>query len=46
MLPEAERSVETIAARIDAITDRAGETVPKSGSEQGALVMGRLGELT
>jgi NAD(P)-dependent dehydrogenase (short-subunit alcohol dehydrogenase family) len=46
MLPEAERSVETIAARIEAITDRTGETVPKSGSEQGALVMGRLGELT
>jgi NAD(P)-dependent dehydrogenase (short-subunit alcohol dehydrogenase family) len=45
MLPDAERTVETVAARIDAITDRAGETVPKSGAEQGALVMGRLSEV-
>ena len=45
MLPEAERSVETIAARIDEITDRAGETVPRAGNEQGALVIGRLGEI-
>jgi NAD(P)-dependent dehydrogenase (short-subunit alcohol dehydrogenase family) len=45
ILPEDERTVETIAARIDEITERAGETVPKSGAEQGQLVMGRLGEL-
>ena len=27
------------------ITDRAGETVPTNGAEQGGLVMSRLGEL-
>lgn len=45
MLPEGERTPEAIAARYDEVIDRTGETVPKSGGEQGALVMGRLGEL-
>ncbi|MEE4351172.1 MAG: SDR family NAD(P)-dependent oxidoreductase [Pacificimonas sp.] len=46
MLREEERTAETIAARWSEITDREGETVPQSGSEQGALVMGRQGEIS
>ncbi|MGB7406399.1 MAG: SDR family NAD(P)-dependent oxidoreductase [Pacificimonas sp.] len=45
MLKEEERTAETIAARFDEIVDRTGETVPKSGAEQGQLVMSRQGEL-
>lgn len=45
MLKEEERTAETIAARWTEITDRTGETVPQSGSEQGALVMSRQGEI-
>ena len=45
MLKEEDRTAETIAARWTEITDRTGETVPQSGSEQGALVMGRQGEI-
>lgn len=45
MLAEGERTPEAIAARFDEVIDRAGETVPKSGTEQGALVLGRQGEL-
>ncbi|MBL8646469.1 MAG: SDR family NAD(P)-dependent oxidoreductase [Sphingosinicella sp.] len=45
MVPEADRTVETVAARIAEITDRTGETVPTNGAEQGGLVMSRLGEL-
>ena len=45
MVPEADRTVETVAARIAEITDRAGETVPTNGAEQGSLVLSRLGEL-
>ena len=46
MLNEAERTAETIAARLDEIVDRTGETVPQSGAEQGQLVMSRQGELS
>ncbi|MBZ6378769.1 3-hydroxyacyl-CoA dehydrogenase [Pacificimonas flava] len=46
MLREQERTAETIAKRFSEIVDREGETVPQSGSEQGALVMGRQGEIS
>ncbi|MEM8826679.1 MAG: SDR family NAD(P)-dependent oxidoreductase [Pseudomonadota bacterium] len=45
MLGKDERTAETIAARMDDITDRTGETVPQSGAEQGQLVMSRQGEI-
>ena len=45
MLREEDRTPETVAARFEAIIDRTDETVPKSGSEQGMLVMSRQGEL-
>ncbi|MBB4632992.1 SDR family NAD(P)-dependent oxidoreductase [Sphingosinicella soli] len=45
MVPEGDRTVETVAARIGEITDRTGETVPTNGAEQAMLVMSRLGEL-
>ncbi|EMD84237.1 SDR family NAD(P)-dependent oxidoreductase [Pacificimonas flava] len=45
MLKDEERTAETIASRFAEITDRSGETVPQSGAEQGALVMGRQDEL-
>ena len=46
MLREEDRTPETVAARFEAIINRTDETVPKSGSEQGMLVMSRQGELT
>lgn len=45
MLKDEERTAETIASRFAEIIDRTGETVPQSGAEQGALVMGRQDEL-
>jgi NAD(P)-dependent dehydrogenase (short-subunit alcohol dehydrogenase family) len=41
-LPESERTPEGVAAAWDKITDRTGETVPQSGSEQSVLVMKAL----
>jgi hypothetical protein len=37
-----ERNPEGVAKHIADITDRAGETVPQTGAEQSALVMGKL----
>src|SRR3546814_697859 len=45
MLADDERTPERIAERFEEICDRAGETVPKSGAEQGALVLQRQAEI-
>jgi hypothetical protein len=44
-LPESERTPEGIAANWDAIIDRAGDTVPGSGSGQSMVVMQALAKL-
>ena len=41
-LPEGERTVEQVAAHWGRITDRSGEIVPKSGSEQAMLILQQL----
>ncbi|WOE74243.1 SDR family NAD(P)-dependent oxidoreductase [Alterisphingorhabdus coralli] len=41
-LPENERTVEGVAAVFDKITDRTGEIVPQSGSEQSMAIMKAL----
>jgi NAD(P)-dependent dehydrogenase (short-subunit alcohol dehydrogenase family) len=42
ILPESERTPEGVAAHWAEITDRTGETVPQSGSEQSLAVMARM----
>ena len=44
-LPQDERTPEGIAAHWAEITDRTGETVPQSGSEQSGVVMAALGKI-
>ena len=42
LLPPADRTPEGVAAAWAQITDRTGETVPQSGTEQAMLILGKL----